>query len=149
MAVLYGVTIDLNDPEDLLDLIRVAFGVKAGEVFHQAIGKLSPEATKQAVKSVAKGAALEGLKALPVVGRYLLQKNLVKFAIPVVGIAVSAGMNWYTTRGIGKLAKDTYRERAVIREAALETSDLMDLEPLIFMRVMRLVIEADGKRQAS
>ena len=149
MAVLYGVPVNLNDPEDLFDLIRVAFGVKAGEVFQQAIGKLSPEATKQAVKSVFKGATLEAMRALPVVGRYLLQKNLVKFAIPVVGVAISAGMNWFTTRGIGKIARETYRERAVIREAALGVADFVDLEPLVFMRVMRLMVEADGKRQAS
>lgn len=149
MAILYGVPINLKDPDDVFNLIRVAFGIKAGEVFQQAAGKLSPEATKYAIKQTIKGATLESLKALPVVGRYLLQRNLIKFAVPVAGIAVAAGMNWFTTKGIGHVARATFRDRAAIRESALEMADLVELEPVLFMRTVRLVIEADGKRQAN
>jgi hypothetical protein len=149
MAVLYGVPINFQDPDDLFNLIRVAFGIKAGEVFQQSVTKVAPEATRQAVKHVFRGATLKTLTGLKVVGQYLLQKNLIKFAIPVVNISLAAGMNFFITKGVGRLAKETFRERALIREVTRELADLTDLEPLVFMRVMRLVVEADGKHRAS
>lgn len=86
LSVLYRQPGDLDDPEDLLALIRIAFGIKAGERLQNAVLKLAPEATRFVIKRGVTGATLQTLKALPVVGRYLLQRNIIKMAIP--GVAV-------------------------------------------------------------
>jgi hypothetical protein len=95
LSVLYGHPVDLDDPEGLVALIKVAFGVKAGEELQNAAAKLVPEAVRQGVKQVAKGPALHALKALPVVGKLLLQRNIIKMAIPGVAIPLSTGLNYF------------------------------------------------------
>lgn len=144
MAVLYGVPIDVDDPEDLLDLLKVAFGVKAGELANEAIAKLAPQAVKAGVKAVFKGATLEWLKALPVVGRYLLQKNILKFAIPGINIPLSAGMNYWWTGAIAKRARDIYRDRAALNEEAIKLVASVEDHALL-LRTVWLIANADGK----
>jgi hypothetical protein len=84
--VIYGKPLDYDDPEDLYDLLVLAFGIKAGEAFSQSLQKLSPEAVRILIKKTITDSSLKQLKALPVVGKFLLQRNLIKMAIPVVGI---------------------------------------------------------------
>lgn len=148
LSILYGHPIDLDDPEDLYDLLRVAFGVKAGEVFRTGIARLAPEATRIGVKAVAQGATLAWLKALPVVGKYLLQRNIVKFAIPVVAVPISAFFNHYSTGAIGEMARRVYRDKAAIREFADSIDIDASEDPLLLLQVMYLVVRADGKVSA-
>ena len=147
MAVLYGAPIDPDDPEDLVDLLKVAFGVKAGELANEAISKLGPQAVKQGVKSIFKGAVLEWLKALPVVGKYLLQKNIMKFAIPLVNIPLSAGMNYWWTHAIAKRARGIYRDRATLNEEAAKLVEALDHHgSLLDPATLWFITKADGKQ---
>lgn len=145
IAVLYGVPINIEDPEDLLDLLRVAFGIKAAELVREAAAKAAPEAARQGVKAVIKGPVLAFLKGLPVIGKYLLQRNIIKFAIPVVGIPLSSGMNYWTTGSIGKRAKQIYRDKAAIRESASAMSAALSEEPSLLLRVLWMVTSADQR----
>ncbi len=145
MAVLYGVPIDLQDPDDLLDLLKIAFGIKAGEVATDALTKLAPEATRVGVKAVFRGSLLEFLKALPIVGKYLLQRNLIKFAIPIVTVPLSGGMNWVTTNGVGKRAREVFRGRAAIREEASRVSAGLEEHAGLLVRTLWFVVNADRK----
>ncbi len=54
---------------------------------------------------------------MPVVGKYLLQRTIIKAAIPVVGIGLGLGLNYYMTGQIGKRARTIFRRRAAIEEA--------------------------------
>lgn len=145
LSVLYEHPIDIDDPDDLIDLIKVAFGIKAGETLQSAASKLAPEATRIGVKAVASGSRLATLKALPVIGKHLLQRNIIKFAIPVVSIPLSSGINYYSTGTIAKTAKRIYRRRAALREAAETVSlDLLEV-PLLALQVVYLVAQADGE----
>lgn len=148
LSVLYGHPIDLKDPEDLYDLFRVAFGVKAGEAFRGAAGRLAPEAARVAVKQVVKGANLAALKALPVIGKYMLQRNIIKFAIPVVAVPLSAFMNHYSTGAIGRMARQVYRDKASIREAARDLVTGAKDEPLLFLQVVYATLIVNGEPSA-
>lgn len=146
IAVLYGVPIDTNDPEDLVDLLKVAFGVKAGELARDAVSRLAPEAVRQGVKGIFKGAALEFVKALPVVGKYLLQRNIIKFAIPLVNIPLSAGLNYWWTGAIAKRAKAIFRNRAVLDEEAMKLVASLDDHASLLVRTLWFISNADGKQ---
>ena len=117
ISVLYGHPLDYQDPQDLIDLINLAFGVEAGETLHRGLQRLSPEFVRVFIKNTIKGSSLEWLKALPVVGKYLLQRNIIKAGIPVVGIVLGVGLNYYMTGQIGKRARTKFRRRAAIEEA--------------------------------
>jgi hypothetical protein len=145
LSVLYNTPINIDDPEDLIKLVHVAFGVKGSQVLQQAVQKLSPAATTFLVKKTASGATLTFLKALPVVGKFLLQRNIIKMAIPFVGIPIGAGLNFYTTGQVGKLAKQIFREEAVIKEFANQTPDLLGEHPELAIGVVLSAVSADGQ----
>ena len=78
------------------------------------------------------------------VGKYLLQRNLVKFAIPLVGVPLSTGANYWITRTAGVAARDIFRNEARVIEAARRTcSSVDDHEALLW--VMWLVIAAEPR----
>lgn len=142
MSVLYGQPADIEDPEDLYDLLKVAFGVKTAEVAQVAIAKAAPEVVRQGVKGVAKGATLQTLKGLPVIGKHLLQRNLIKFAIPAVGIPLTVGMNVWSTGAVASTARQIYRDKALADEKAREFVDRMPSHRLL-VSVVWAAIRAD------
>jgi uncharacterized protein (DUF697 family) len=148
LSVLYGQPIDPDDPEDLLSLVKVAFGVKAGQELQNAATKLAPEAVRVGVKKVAAGSALQTLRALPVVGRYLLQRNIIKMAIPGVAVPLSAGLNYFTTGRIARVARGIFRTRAAIDEAAPHLATGVEEDQRLFLEVVWLVLGADRKTSA-
>lgn len=148
LAVLYGTPVDINDPEDLYDLIRVAFGIKAGEALRGALPRIAPEAVREGVKAVVKGPVLAALQALPVVGQYLLQRNIVKFAVPLVGIPVSMKLNHYMTGRVGRQAREIYRDKAAIQEAVQRLEGHLDAEASLLLRVVWFVVNADQQVEA-
>lgn len=145
LSVLYGCPFDVEDPEDLFALLRIAFGVKAGEVFNNALIKGTPEVTRLIVKRVFTGTSLQAARALPVVGKHLLQRNFIKMAIPGVAVPLSSGLNYFMTGRIAASAKQVFRDRALVAELTEKISiDVLD-DPLLLLEVVWLVIRADGK----
>lgn len=143
LSVLYGHAIDLDDPEDLIDLVKVAFGIKAGEQLQSAVLKLAPEAVRVGIKKVVSGATLAWLQALPVVGKHLLQRSIIKGAIPLVAVPLSSGVNYFMTGAIAKTARQIYRDKGLIAEQAPGLTAELD-DPLLFLEVVWLVVKADG-----
>lgn len=118
ISVLYRVPLDLSDPEDLWKLIRIAFAIKTGEAGREAIGKGVPVLVRPIVKRIFSGSTLAAARSLPVVGKYLLQRNVIKFAIPAVGVPVSMAVNYWSTRVAASQAVKMFRGEARIVEAA-------------------------------
>ncbi|KRE38265.1 hypothetical protein ASG73_04715 [Janibacter sp. Soil728] len=118
IAVLYGVPLDVEDPDDLWKLIRIAFVIKSGEVGGTALMKGVPALVRPVVKKVFSKGTLAAAKSLPVVGKHLLQRNVIKFAIPGVGVPLSAGVNYWTTKTAGGHAREVFRLEAKLMEEA-------------------------------
>ncbi len=86
ISVLYRVPINVHDPEDLWKLIRVAFTIKSGEAANKTVTKAIPVMVRPLVKRFYSGSVLTAGRALPVVGKHLLQRNVIKIGIPLVGV---------------------------------------------------------------
>jgi len=144
IAVLYGVPISTDDPDDLWKLIRIAFGIKAGEVGSGAALKAVPAMVRPLVRKVFSGSTLAATKSLPVVGKHLLQRNLIKFAIPVIGVPVSSVGNYWLTKVAGGQARAIFRNEArVIESAGRLAASVSDQATLLW--VLYLVIQSDGR----
>jgi uncharacterized protein (DUF697 family) len=143
ISVLYGVQLDMDDPEDLWKLIRVAFVVKAGEAGRGVFAKGVPVFVRPVLKKIFRGGTLSAVKSLPVVGKYLLQRNIIKFGIPLVGVPVSAGVNYWSTKVAGAHARSILREEARIAEAARRMTGRTDHHTELLWTVW-LLIAADG-----
>jgi tellurite resistance protein len=144
IAVLYRVPLNLDDPDDLWKLIRVAFTIQSAQVAGEGLLKSVPAIVKPLVKAFYRGDAIKAGKALPVVGKHLLQRNVVKIGIPLVGVPLSVGINFYTTLLAGKHARAVFRNDARITEAAVRISTRTE-HPQSMLWVAWMLIMADGK----
>lgn len=144
IAVLYRVPLDLSDPDDMWKLIRVAFTIKSGEVVREGVVKAVPVIVRPVIKRFYSGAVLTAAKGLPVVGKYLLQRNIIKIGIPVVGVPLAVVLNRYTTLVAGRHAQAVFRNEARVIELA-ENLSKRSQHPQLMLWVAWLVIRADHK----
>ncbi|ROP34568.1 TerB family tellurite resistance protein [Pseudokineococcus lusitanus] len=142
IAVLYRVPLDTSDPEDLWKLIRVAFTIKGGEAVGEGAVKAVPVVVRPLVKRFYAKGTLQAAKGLPVVGKYLLQRNVIKIGIPLVGVPLAALLNRYTTLVAGRHARAVFREEARVIELAERLVERTE-HPQALLWVAWLVINAD------
>lgn len=144
VAVLYRVPLDLSDPEDMWKLIRVAFTIKSGEAVREGVVKVVPAIVRPVIKRFYSGAVLSAGRGLPVVGKYLLQKNVIKIGIPVVGVPLAVVLNRYTTLLAGRHAQAVFRNEARVIELA-ERLSKRSQHPQLMLWVAWLVIRTNRK----
>ncbi|MFZ2502750.1 MAG: hypothetical protein WAW88_08785 [Nocardioides sp.] len=144
IAVLYRVPLDVSDPEDLWKLIRVAFTIKSGEVAREGVVKVVPALMRPLIKRYYSKGILAAGKGLPVVGKFLLQRNVIKIGIPVVGVPLAVLVNRYTTQIAGRHARAVFRNEARVVDLAGNLS-ARSSHPQLMLWVAWLVINADGK----
>jgi hypothetical protein len=144
ISVLYQVPLDLEDPDDLWRLIRIAFSVKVGEGTRLAAMKGIPAIIRPVIKKYYARGFLAAAKSLPVIGKYLLQRNVIKFAVPVVGVPATVGVNVWTTKTAGRQAQRMMRTEARLIETASRISEENpDLVPTLW--AIWLTMNAGGK----
>ena len=144
VAVLYRVPLDPDDPDDLWKLIRVAFTIKGGEVAREGVVKAVPVLVRPLIKKFYSKGVLQAAKGLPIVGRYLLQRNAIKIGIPAVGVPLSVVLNRYTTLVAGRHARAVFRNEARILELAQRLMN-ETRHPQLALWVAWAVIDADKR----
>jgi tellurite resistance protein len=144
IAVLYRIPLDLDDPDDIWKLIRVAFTIKGGELAREGVTKSVPLFVRPLVKQFYSKHVLAAARGLPVVGKYLLQCNVIKVGIPLVGIPLTVVLNRYTTLVAGRHARAVFRNEARVIEVAEKLSG-SSRYPQLMLWVAWLVITADNK----
>jgi hypothetical protein len=142
VSVLYRVPLDLSDPDDMWKLVRVAFTIKGGEMAREGATKSVPFVVRPLIKRFYSKGVLATAKGLPVVGKYLLQRNVIKIGIPLVGIPLSVLLNRYTTLVAGRHARAVFRNEARVIELA-ERLIHQSPHPQLSLWVAWLVIMAD------
>jgi len=143
IAVLYRVPLDVRNDEDLWKLIRVAFAVTGEEAGRQAVGKGVPLLLRPIVQRIFSGGTLAAARGLPGVGRYLLQRNLAKFAIPAVGVPLSMGVNYWSARVSGGHAARVFRQEGAIVAAARQMTE-RTVHHSELLWVLWLVVKSDA-----
>ncbi|WP_254876203.1 hypothetical protein [Streptomyces sp. CAI-85] len=146
ISVLYRVPVDVHDPEDLWKLIRVAFTIKSGEAANKTASKMIPVMVRPLVKRFYSGSVITAGKALPVVGKHLLQRNVIKIGIPLVGVPLAVLLNRYTTLVAGRHARAVFRNEARVIELAEQLSE-RSRHPQLMLWVAWLVLRANAKNK--
>lgn len=144
ISVLYRVPLDVSDPEDMWKLIRVSFTIKSGEVVREGVLKAVPALVRPVIKRFYSKAVLSAAKGLPVVGKFLLQRNVIKVGIPVVGVPLAVVLNRYTTLLAGRHAQAVFRNEARVIETA-EGLTKRSRHPQLMLWVAWLVIRTERK----
>lgn len=144
IAVLYRIPLDLSDPDDMWKLIQVAFTIKSGEVVRGSVVKAVPAMVRPMIKRFYSKAVLTAAKGLPFVGKFLLQRNVIKIGIPVVGVPLAVVLNRYTTLLAGRHAQAVFRNEARVIELAGNLSK-QSQHPQLMLWVAWLVVRANHK----
>jgi len=144
IAILYRVPLDTSDPDDLWKLIRVAFTIKSGEAVREGVVKVVPALVRPLIKRFYSRSVLAAARGLPVVGKHLLQRNVIKIGIPLVGVPLTVVVNRYTTLVAGRHARAVFRNEARVIELA-ETLSGRSQHPQLLLWVAWWVIMADRK----
>ncbi len=145
ISELYQLGIDTSDPEDLWKLIKVAFMIKSGEALRQGAIKGAPAMVRPLVKKFVAGPTLATAKSLPIIGKFLLQRNIIKVGIPLLGIPLAVLLNRWSTEVAGQHAKSVFRNEARISETAKRLVTRSQ-HPAVMLWVAWLVVVADKKR---
>jgi DNA-binding transcriptional ArsR family regulator len=140
--VLRGVPLDLADPEDLWKLVRVAFAIRAGVAGRGAVGKGVPALVRPVLVKIFSGGAA-GTRSLSVVGRLLLQRNLVKFSVPAVGVPLSMAVNRWSVTVAGRHADEVFSLEGRIADAARRMTERTSHHSELLW-VLWLVIKSDA-----
>ncbi|WP_328899474.1 hypothetical protein OHR86_05370 [Streptomyces sp. NBC_00441] len=146
ISVLYRVPLDLSDPEDMWKLIRVAFTIRGGEVVREGVVKTVPVMMRPLIKRFYSKGVLNAAKGLPFVGKFLLQRNVIKIGIPVVGVPLAVVLNRYTTLLAGRHAQAVFRNEARVIEIA-EGLSKRSRHPQLTLWVAWLVIKTGTKME--
>jgi hypothetical protein len=144
ISVLYRVPLDLSDPEDMWKLIRVAFTIKGGEFIREGVIKIVPAMMRPLIKRFYSRAVLTAAKGLPFVGKFLLQRTVIKVGIPLVGIPFAVTLNYYSTLVAGRHARAVFRNEARVIELAEGLSRRSE-HPQLMLWIAWLVITVDKK----
>ncbi|NUV60429.1 hypothetical protein G6W55_12115 [Streptomyces sp. CAI-85] len=98
------------------------------------------------VKRFYSGSVITAGKALPVVGKHLLQRNVIKIGIPLVGVPLAVLLNRYTTLVAGRHARAVFRNEARVIELAEQLSE-RSRHPQLMLWVAWLVLRANAKNK--
>lgn len=142
IAVLYRVPLDLQDPDDLWKLIRVAFTIKGGELAKEGMIRSVPGVLRPLIVRYYSGSTRAAAQALPVVGKHLLKRNIIKVGLPLVGVPLAAALNRWTTSLAGQHARTVFRSSARIMETAEKLVDRSE-HPQLLLWIAWLVVDAD------
>jgi tellurite resistance protein len=131
MSVLYDLQLDTGDPEDILLIFGYALGIVPAERLGKGLQVAVREGTPSAIKKVVSKDTLKALqKFAQRLGFTILQRDIVKYAVPVVSIAVGSGYNYIATKSVGEIAKIHFKNRGKVTDelrAAISKQYIYDL----------------------
>jgi uncharacterized protein (DUF697 family) len=112
IAKLLGVRLDPEDPEDILLILEFAIGGAGVEAAGKFGAKIGGAATKRLIRKKLSRGTLEALKRWGAkLGIKILQRSIIKYAVPIVSALIGSGWNYVATTKVGGIAADHFRKR--------------------------------------
>jgi len=105
LGKLYGVSLDADDPEDILTILAFSVGGSAAEAAGKFGMKVGAKVAERAVKGVFRKDLLAALKRIAAkIGVKVLQRSIVRYTVPAVSIGIGAGWNYFSVKAVAKVA---------------------------------------------
>ena len=111
IAKLFEVQLDPDDPEDVMLILQFAFGGAVAEKAGKFAAKTAGSVTKRVIKKKLSGPALKALqKTAAKLGVKVLQRSVIKYAVPLASSVVGGTWNYMTTKKIGGIAMNHFQK---------------------------------------
>lgn len=109
LGKLYDMPLDPDDPEDILTILAFAVGGSAAEAAGKLGMKVGGNLAKVVVKKYISKEVLEALKRVGAkIGIKILQRTILKYAVPLASIGIGTGWNYVSTKAVSKIAKNHF-----------------------------------------
>jgi tellurite resistance protein len=145
LSVVYDLRLDPEDPEDVLMVFGYALGVAPTQVLATGAGKAAGEVTKRTVRKYVSKDVLKAVQSFArKLGFKILQRTILKYAVPVVSAAVGGGYNYVTTKSIGEIARSHFKSRSRFASELRALVSNRDTYDLVFPAAALHVARLDG-----
>ena len=110
VARLYGIELDLNDPDDVWIVLGYAVGGEISQEISQLGARMGSRLAKQAIRKHLTGEILTTAQRLAAkIGLKLLQRTVVSLVVPGVSIATATYLNRRFTSAVADIARKHFR----------------------------------------
>jgi tellurite resistance protein/ribosomal protein L32 len=149
LSVVYDLQLDPEDPEDVLMVFGYALGVAPTELLGAAASKAGGEVTKRAVKRFISKDVLKTVQRFAQkLGFKILQRTILKYAVPVASAAVGGSYNYVATRSMGEIAKTHFKNRGKFTAELQKLVSRQNTYELVFPAAALYVAHLDGELSA-
>lgn len=154
LYILQDYPLDLDDPEDMYKAFCITYGIQfATDTAGGAAKTFSPEVARSLLRGMIHGNTklIQEMAAKvlgPRIGKKITEKALLRTAVPIVGVGISAGWNYLTTKQIGETVRQELRCLGRVRDAAGRLSPQLVADPeatAALLEALIAIITADGR----
>ncbi|HNT75644.1 MAG TPA: zinc-ribbon domain-containing protein [Anaerolineae bacterium] len=146
LSVVYDLQLDPEDPEDVLMVFGYALGVTPTEMVGKGLQVAAGAATKGAVKKYVSKGTLKAIKDFARrLGFKILQRTIIKYAVPVASAAVGSSYNYVTTKSVGRIAKAYLKDRDKVTDELRILVSRQNTYDLAFPAAVMYVAQVDGQ----
>ena len=149
LSVIYDLQLDPDDPEDILMVFGYALGVVPTEFVGKSLQKAAGAGTQYAIRKYVSKGTLKAIQTFSKrIGMKILQRTIIKYAVPVVSAAVGSGYNYITTKTIGQVSKSHLKNRGKVTEELRTLISRRNKYNIAFPAAVLFIAYADGKYTA-
>lgn len=146
LAVVYDLQLDEEDPEDMFMIFGYALGVTPTEMLGHGLQVAAGAATKGAIKKyVSKGTLKTFQDFARRLGFKILQRTILKYAVPVASAAVGSSYNYAATKSVGRIAKVHFKNRGKVSDELRVLVSRKNTYNLAFPAAVMYVAQVDGQ----
>lgn len=146
LAIVYDLQLNPEDPEDILVIFGYALGVTPAEFLGKGVQIAAGATTKTAIKTyVSKGTLKAVQEFARRLGFKILQRTIIKYAVPAVSAVVGSSYNFVTTQSVGNIAKSHFKNRGKASEELRLLISRQNTYDIIFPASILYMAKIDGK----
>ena len=146
LSVLYDLQLDAEDPEDVLMVFGYAMGIAPAEIAGKFATRAAGGATRTLVKRYISKNVLKALQDFARrLGFRILQRTILKYTVPAVSAAVGGGYNYLSTRALGNIAKNQFKNLHKFSADLQHLVSRKNTYPLVFPAAALHLAKLDGE----
>lgn len=146
LSVVYDLQLDPEDPEDVMMIFGYALGVTPVDMLGRGLQVAAGAAAKGAVKKYISKGTLEALKGFGRrLGFKILQRTILKYAVPVASAAFGSSYNYVSTKSVGRIAKAHLKNRGKVTDELRVLVSRQNTYDLAFPAAVMYMAHVDGE----
>jgi tellurite resistance protein len=146
LSVVYDLQLDAEDPEDVLMIFGYTLGVTPTGMLGKGLQVAAGAATKGAVRKYISKGTLTAIKDFARrLGFKILQRTILKYAVPVASAAVGSSYNYATTKSVGRIAKAHLKNRGKVTDELRVLVSRQNTYDIAFPAAVMYVAQVDGQ----